>query len=317
MVILDPNSDYVGLAEVRDGADPTTAARYRRRSRTTWPCGATSPVADQPLRLRFAELDARSPGSSLGLDPIRDRDEYAVLTDLLRAQRTAEPLITGLDAALGRPRHPGPASSAMRASQPGRARTGRSGARQSRRSSRSCAAHQPLHRRRPGLAGHLRGAAPGGARPCWRRCGRRGRRAEPCLVVIDEAHNICPAEPPDAVSRLVDGPGGPDRRRGTQVRALPADLDAAPPQGARERRVPVRQPAADADELAGRPGRPEQAVLLRAAGPDGRRDLVPDGPGAGRRQDSPATRVRADGRRVSQEGGADVPTTWAAARASS
>ena len=91
VVILDPNSDYVGLGRVRDGADPTLAERHRAVADdvAVW---SNEPGADHPLKLRFAELDTRTQGAVLGIDPIADRGEYAVLSDLLRANaRRAAP----------------------------------------------------------------------------------------------------------------------------------------------------------------------------------------------------------------------------------
>ena len=53
---------------------------------------SNEPGADRLLRLRFAELDPRTQGAVLGLDPIADRDEYAVLTDLLRNAGPGKPV---------------------------------------------------------------------------------------------------------------------------------------------------------------------------------------------------------------------------------
>ena len=89
MVILDPNSDYVGLGRVRDGADPRGAsATGRSGDVAVW---GNEPGADHALKLRFAELDTRTQAAVLGLDPIADRDEYAVLNDLLRTTTAASP----------------------------------------------------------------------------------------------------------------------------------------------------------------------------------------------------------------------------------
>ena len=113
---------------------------------------------------------------------------------------------------------------------------------------------------------------------------------EPCLVVIDEAHNICAAEPPRPGEPDRDAPRGADRGRGTQVRPLPPGLDPAPEQGARERRLPVRQPPDDADELAA-PTSPTWAGCSPSSrGAAGRGAVVPDGPGARGGPDLPAER---------------------------
>ena len=65
IVILDPNSDYVGLGQVRDGADPTRAERHQAIGGdvAVW---SNEPGADHALKLRFAELDTRTQGAVLG-----------------------------------------------------------------------------------------------------------------------------------------------------------------------------------------------------------------------------------------------------------
>ena len=62
VVVLDPNSDYVGLARVRAGADPRAGRALRAGARPRSPSGATTPTADHPLRLRFARSRPRRPG---------------------------------------------------------------------------------------------------------------------------------------------------------------------------------------------------------------------------------------------------------------
>ena len=95
VVILDPNSDYVGLPHLREGASPELAERYSHvpAEVAVW---RNDPEAAHPLRMQFADLESAARAAALGLDPIRDRDEYAVLTDLLRAQKDGTPLVTGL-----------------------------------------------------------------------------------------------------------------------------------------------------------------------------------------------------------------------------
>ena len=94
---------------------------------------------------------------------------------------------------------------------------------------------------------------------------RERERRQPVLVVVDEAHNVLPAEPADALTSPLDGGRDPHRRRGAQVRDLPPRLHAAAAEGARERAQPVRQPAAHADELAGRPRLRGRRLLVRPA----------------------------------------------------
>ena len=96
VLVLDPNSDYVGLARVRDGADPALAERFSPVADdiAVWGDG---PTADHRLRLRFSDLEPAAQAAVLGLDPVHDLDEYAVLQDLLREQQQGQPLVTGVE----------------------------------------------------------------------------------------------------------------------------------------------------------------------------------------------------------------------------
>ena len=101
MVILDPNSDYVRLGEVRDGADPTRRPRYAAAAGRRHGLGQRA-GADQPLRLRFAELDTAAQAAVLGLDPVaRPRGVRRAGRDPGRGAEEGRRLITGLDALLG------------------------------------------------------------------------------------------------------------------------------------------------------------------------------------------------------------------------
>lgn len=84
IVILDPNSDFVRLGELRDDAPNPVRDRYAgvaagvavRRS------GASGP---DRLHVRFRDFDATEQAAVLRLDPIADRDEYAALTEAVAA----------------------------------------------------------------------------------------------------------------------------------------------------------------------------------------------------------------------------------------
>ena len=96
MVILDPNSDFVKLREARADADPADAARLAALAPSIH---VRRPGADgdDRLRLRFAELDATAHAGVLRLDPIQDADEY---DDVLRfvAEGPQSPRIAQLTA---------------------------------------------------------------------------------------------------------------------------------------------------------------------------------------------------------------------------
>ncbi|MFO7573086.1 MAG: ATP-binding protein [Gaiellaceae bacterium] len=89
VVILDPNSDFVRLPETRAGADAALAQRF----------GAIAPeicvrrvhaTSGARLRVRFGELDEVARGAILRLDPIADGEEYAELQEVLGLERVAE-----------------------------------------------------------------------------------------------------------------------------------------------------------------------------------------------------------------------------------
>ncbi|MGX7730412.1 hypothetical protein ACWPOB_14235 [Rhodococcus sp. 2H158] len=137
------------------------------------------------------------------------------------------------------------------------------------------------------------------------------RRRLPMLLVVDEAHNILPSVTADPLSSSTADLGGAHRRRGPQVRAAPVRRHAAPREGASERRVPVRQPVADAHERQHRHRGARTPVLARPAGDAAPRHDVRAGPGPLRGTDRPDPLLARVGTRVSPEGGADVPTDWA------
>ena len=198
MVVLDPNSDYVGLGRLREGADSAWAARYEHvlDQVAVWGSGLT---CDHQLRLSFAELDSSVQGAVLALDPIRDRDEYAVLADLLRTKKDGRPLITGLDQLIE-----GSYSErqlGMRAANLGVldyavwGATQRSIVQELRNPTARCTV---IDLGSLETVQEQRLVAEAALSTLWST--RLAR--EPCLVVIDEAHNVCPAEPHDPVSRI-------------------------------------------------------------------------------------------------------------------
>jgi DNA helicase HerA-like ATPase len=86
LVILDPNSDYVRLGNVREGADPALAERYRA---ATGGISVHTAAADgdERLRLMLRELSTDAQAALLRLDPVADREEYAELAALLAEEQ--------------------------------------------------------------------------------------------------------------------------------------------------------------------------------------------------------------------------------------
>jgi uncharacterized protein len=311
LVVLDPNSDYVRLAETRAGTDPTVAARYAAAARGIAVRRAGD--GDDRIRLRLAELDPAARGALLRLDPIDDREEYAALSALLESSGRERQLITGLDDLLTA-NQPGARELGLRANNLGvldwsiwaREQAG-SLVHDLEQGDTRCLV---VDLGSLGTQAEQSVIAEAVLSTLWRNRARR----EPVLVVIDEAHNICPAEPNDAITAL-----------GTeQVVRIAAEgrkfglyllVSTQRPQKVQENIV------SQCDNLLlMRMNSAADLEFLRAVF-----SFVPDG----LLERSPAFRqgealvagklvshagyVRF-GDRLAEEGGADVPTSWAAAR---
>src|SRR5207342_1627207 len=77
---------------------------------------------------------------------------------------------------------------------------------------------------------------------------RRSDRS-PVLVVLDEAHNVCPAAPGDPLTALATEHAVRIAGEGRKVRDLHAGRHPASTEGARERHLAVRQPHPPAAQL--------------------------------------------------------------------
>lgn len=78
LVVLDPNSDFVHLGKLRDDASEHSSASLREREvRVLRP--DTDAEAGDELRVRFVDLDIRSRAAILQLDPVRDAVEFNTL----------------------------------------------------------------------------------------------------------------------------------------------------------------------------------------------------------------------------------------------
>ena len=200
IVVLDPNSDYVGLGRVSDGADGSDVEHYRTVADevTVW---GNEPSADRRLRLGFAELTPQTQAAILGLDPVADRGEYAALVDLLRGAAEGGGLVTSLEQLQDSP-DKGVRRLGVRARNLGVldwsvwSRAEHPSLLEEVRSPTSRCTVVDLGSLETVEEQDLVAEAVLSA--LW---ATRAQR-EPCLVVIDEAHNICAADPADPVSRL-------------------------------------------------------------------------------------------------------------------
>lgn len=85
IVVLDPNSDYVGLAEARADAPPDAAARWGEVAERILVRSAAGTGKDR-LSLRYFELGTSLQAAVAGLDPLADREEYAAFLDLIERE---------------------------------------------------------------------------------------------------------------------------------------------------------------------------------------------------------------------------------------
>ncbi len=194
VVVIDPNSDFVRLGELRDDVRDDVRPRYEREAAAIEVRRAGAGGGER-LHVRFRDFDAEERAALLRLDPIDDREEYAALLEALENAETfaAASVSEVLDRMSA---HPDPLHAlAVRARNLGVDRW------------------QIWSGDDPGSLEEL--VRPGGPRcvvadlgslvtreeqavaseallaGLWRRRGAR----EPMLIVIDEAHNVCPAVP--------------------------------------------------------------------------------------------------------------------------
>jgi hypothetical protein len=198
IVLLDPNSDFVKLGSARDGVDRDVAERYGGRAEVL--VRRSSPDGADRLALRFPELDPRIQAAAVRLDPVDDRAEYAELVSLVEtiAVRTGEVSLEELFASGGDELR----ALGQRVSNLGLARW------------RLWSRDDPVSLVEDLTDGDWRClvvdlgsletleekalAAEATLATLWRN--RSDRR--PTLIVVDEAHNVCPAEPPDPITAI-------------------------------------------------------------------------------------------------------------------
>jgi DNA helicase HerA-like ATPase len=83
IIVIDPNSDFVHLDTPRAGADPALAARLADLAPRIRVRRPSADLTETRLRLRFDELTEAAWGALLRLDPITDADDYAALREVL------------------------------------------------------------------------------------------------------------------------------------------------------------------------------------------------------------------------------------------
>ena len=311
LVILDPNSDYVRLAQVRAGLDPTVADRYTAAARGV--AVRRAGPGDDRIRFRLAELDPAGRAALLQLDPIADREEYGALSALLDSTERGQPLIGGLD-------------DLLTAEQPGARELGLRAANLGVLNWSIWAGEQAGSLLEELADDHWRClvvdlgslntqeeqsvVAEAVLSTLW---SLRSRR-KPVLVVIDEAHNICPAAPKDAVTALAADYATRIAAEGRKF-GLYLLLSTQRPQKVQENVL------SQCDNLMlMRMNSTADLEFLRAvfsfvpAGLLDRASTFRQGHALVAGKVMPHAGYVRFGARTAEEGGADIPTTWAASR---
>src|SRR3954447_14261202 len=192
VVVLDPNSDYVRLGEPHDGADAGALDRFASvadsvtvRSGTSGPGG---------IRVRFRELSPAQQAAVLRLDPLVDYEEYGELAGFVEDERirSVEDLArVASDALKLRARNLGVDRWSIWPGAEGQ--------------SLIAELEDPAGPRcmvvdLGSLATREEQTVTAGA--VLARLWRRRATREPIAIVIDEAHNVCPAHPGDLLTAL-------------------------------------------------------------------------------------------------------------------
>jgi uncharacterized protein len=294
VVVLDPNSDYVSLGKLREGGETDWSIAVRRANDGLW--------------LRAADLDPRTQAAMLRLDPVAERAEYAALLDALeRGGAQAIPELEHTDDPEGRLlwlriRALGALDWSIWAGPDRPSVIEELAARAERATvldlgSLTTEEEQQL-------------AAAAALGELWRR--REDR--QPVLIVVDEAHNVCPAEPRGPLATLATELAARIAAEGRKF-GLYLLLSTQRPQKVHEQvlsqcdnLVLMRMNStADLAHVASTfsfvpPGLVERATTFRQG-----EALV-----AGKIAPHPAL-IRF-GARITAEGGSDVPAAWAEAR---
>jgi hypothetical protein len=200
LIILDPNSDFVRIREVRSSAAPSRARAYRQRARrlSVLRPPTTGVRKRDALLARFSDLAEREQAAVLRLDPLADREEYAALAtigeslgtskysldDVLRLARRSDDAVAR-ELAL-RIQNLGAADWAVWAR--GNERTSAERLAEDTRGIVLDIGSLSSKAEKSAVAANVLGGL-------WQRRARR----RPTLVVIDEAHNVCPGEPGSAL----------------------------------------------------------------------------------------------------------------------
>jgi uncharacterized protein len=326
MIILDPNSDFVKLGEVRDAAaaqrgfregwDPAAfaemQARYRRATEKVRVLRATprGTRSDHALRIRFSDLQSVAQGLVLQLDPVADREEFAAFTAIVdRLGTPAYSLRDVLEAARKDLSHDSRAI-ALRIANLGVAEWD---VWAERDEPTLIDAHQAGWR---GLVLDIGGFTRKEEKSLVAAYVLGGmwmmrERREPVLIVIDEAHNVCPAQPDDPFQALATERAvtiaGEGRKFGLYLLASTQRPQKLHPNVLSQCDNLVLMRMNSASDIASL----RETFSFVPAGLIDRAATFAQGESLIAGKLAPAPLLAAFGGRVSPEGGGDVPATWA------
>ena len=312
LLVLDPNGDHVHLGQTRDDVDPSVAEAYAAAAEDVQVLRATADGDAKPLRIRFSELGIAGTAAILQLEPIVDRDEYNAVLHVLDADparrlrsvaEAFEAFAASGDPALEAIRKRGENLGIDRmAAWAGHAARTLGEIWTEDRPRVVIADSSGFEERRERVA-----VAVAVLQQLW--AGRKERR--PLLLVVDEAHDVCPADPADELQRfavdLFTRVAGEGRKYGIHLLLASQRPDKLPDNvlSQCDNLLLMRvNSAADRTALATRFGF-APPDLIELAGTFGLGESLV----AGRLTRFPLL-VRT-GSRLTPEGGADVPTDWA------
>lgn len=196
LLVMDPNSDYVHLGTPREDADSEQAAQLRECQVRVFGQGEGAPA---PLRVRIVDMDLPARAAVLRLDPVVDGGEYQVMRELDSeyGPQDGEQMMAAL----------------LDSPDPARQRLARRiqnlGLSEWDVWARGQAGLDEVVDARPDamvmdLGGFRFAEEPAAAAlAVLDRLWHTRANRSPVLVVIDEAHNICPAEPSTPLERAV------------------------------------------------------------------------------------------------------------------
>jgi len=312
LLVLDPNGDHVHLGRTRPGVDLAAADAYAAVANGIQVLAAEPRDGEAPLRIRMRELGAEGVAALLQLDPIADRQEYNALLHALRD--APDEGFESVEAATEMFRASGDEVLELIRMRTENLAVDRMAA-WAKRSARSIAEVWSQDQPRALIADtsgfeerrERTAVAVAVLEHLWSR--RKQRR--PLLLVVDEAHDVCPADPDDPQQRLAVDRftriAGEGRKYGIHLLLASQRPDKLPENvlSQCDNLLLMRvNSAGDRAALAARFGfvPPE---LVELAGTFGLGESLLAG------RVSPDPQLARTGARLTPEGGADIPTDWA------